>query len=72
MPVDEAVHAIVTGDHAEGGVNDPAFDLAVIDLLQAGQLEAVRATDGALCLQLTDEGQNALTVLSFIGDPDAD
>lgn len=72
MPVDEAVHAIVTGDHPESGENDPSFDLTVIDLLQCGQLEAVRATDGTLCLQLTDEGANALTVLSFVGTPDVD
>jgi hypothetical protein len=70
MPVEEAVHAIVTGDHPEGGANDPRFDLSVIDLLQCGQLEAVRSQDGAICLQLTDEGRNALTILSFIDTPD--
>jgi hypothetical protein len=69
MQPEEAVHAIVTGDHPEGDASDPRFDVAVIDLLRAGQLEAHRAQDGALCLSLTDEGRNALDVLSFIEDP---
>jgi len=72
MPVEEAVFAIVSGDHPEDNANDPNFDLTVIDLLQTELLTAHRAQDHAICLQLTDKGRDALTVLALIEDTDAE
>ena len=45
LTVEEAIEAIVTGDHPEPERGDLALDGGLIDALRAGEVEAARDTD---------------------------
>lgn len=55
LTTDEAVEAIVTGDHPEAEAGSLEQDAALIELLRTGRVLASRLSDGRLAFTTNEE-----------------
>lgn len=57
LSTDEAVEAILTGDHPQGDLGSVTMDSDLIDMLRGGYIEAGRDDAGVLVFRPTPLGE---------------